>query len=116
MTKIKVVTKEEIDEMIKNGEKIEQIHLTSLESIFKPRGSMQKNSVGEYMYQKLIDTFEYWTDPKYADNPPVTELMDTICKNYREECTAALEKFLEAENVRRALSDIFSNQKNEGSL
>ena len=116
MKKIKILTTEELQKKIKNGEKFEQIHLTSSETIFKPRGSMQKNSIGEYMYRRLIENFEYWTDPKYADNPPVDTLMDTICTNFREECVAALAKFFETEDVRRALDERFSNQKNEGSL
>lgn len=108
MNEIKVITSEELAERMKNGETFRQVHaFTSPTDVLKPRGSMQKNSIGDYMFQRLINSWEQWTDPKYSDNPPVDKLMETICTNFRDECTAALEKFFEHDEVRKALSEKF---------
>jgi len=109
MEEIKIITAAELAERMKNGETVELVHaFSSPNDVLKPRGSMQKNSIGEYMFQKLVDSWESWTDPKYSDNPPVDMLMEILCTNFRGECTAALEKFFDHEQVRKAFPEKFS--------
>ena len=103
---MKFITPEEMMKKINSGE-CTPCHLMSPEEIFKPRGSMKKNSMGEYLFERLVSAFEEWTDPKYGDNPPVDELIQIICDNLRDECSAALEGFFNHAPVRYALSEKF---------
>ena len=55
---------------------------------------MKKNSLGDYLLDKLQGEYEYWTDPKYADNPEVEELVSTMFNNMMGEVLAAWETFI----------------------
>jgi len=94
---------ERVDELPKDAVRV---HLINYESIFRPRGSMKKNSLGEYILDKLEGTYEYWTDEEYGDNPPVKDLLETMEKNLWAEVSSAWNEFMkkhilskESENV-----------------
>jgi len=87
---------------IKNGT-VSQVHLGSYKFVFAPRGSMRKNSLGEYMLDKLNSAFESWTDPKYGDNPPVAELLETMHQNMMHEVELAWAEFLASKLVNKVL-------------
>ncbi len=46
-----------------------RIHLYSYHNVLKPRGSMDKESIGLLICERLIDTYEDWTNPEHGDNP-----------------------------------------------
>jgi len=115
MEKLKILTTEEMERRIAAGETFEQLHLYNPANVLRPRGTMEKESVGDYLLRQLTSSFEEWTNPKYADNPPVDILMKLLCNNLRDECTNALEQFFEKGDVREALSEVFIN-KTEGDL
>ena len=71
-----------------------RVHLMSYESIFRPRGSMKKNSLGEYILEKLEGSYEYWTDKEYGDNPPIKDLLEIMEKNLWEEVSSAWNGFM----------------------
>lgn len=87
---------------IKNGT-VSQVHLGSYKFVFAPRGSMKKNSLGEYMLDKLNSAFESWTDPKYSDNPHTAELLETMHKNMMEEVELAWGEFLASNFLNKVL-------------
>lgn len=72
-----------------------QIHLYHWHNVLRPRGSMKKESVGNYLYERLIDTFDVWTDDKYGDNPEVHELVKQLEINLKYEVNVALKAFRE---------------------
>ena len=72
----------------------EQIHLIPFTAALTPRGSMNKNSLGRTIYDKMISSFEYFTDPKYADNPTPDVLADNLVETARSECEEAIALFL----------------------
>lgn len=78
---------------------IKQIHLIGHKTIFKPRGSMKKNSLGEYLFEKLNDHFDCYTDPKFEGNPELDDLLQTMYTNMLLEVTAAWSKFITSEKV-----------------
>jgi len=88
---------------IKNGT-AQQLHLCSYEDMFKPRGSMQKNSLGAYLLEKLENEFESWTDSKYADNPPADKLLEVMFSNIMEESVTAWTTFVKSKEVIEALN------------
>jgi hypothetical protein len=89
---------ENLEEMIKNGT-AKQVHFGSHHSIFKPRGSMKKNSLGYNLLERLDNEFEHWSDPKYADNPEVEELIKTMHSNMMMEVLSAWELFIKSDKV-----------------
>lgn len=93
---------EKLSSGIKDGS-VSQIHLGSYQFVFIPRGPMMKNSLGEYMLDKLNSIFESWTDPKYGDNPPVAELLETMHKNMMGEVELAWAEFLASKLVNKVL-------------
>lgn len=100
----KMTDKEEtiLREQIANGT-AKQVHLCSYKDMFRPRGSMQKNSLGAYLLEKLENELESWTDPKYADNPPVDQLLEVMFGNIMEETIASWTEFVKSEQLKKAL-------------
>ena len=101
--KLKKLTPEEetiLLAKIKNGT-AKQVHfgLNAYKSIFRPRGSMQKNSVGAYLLEKLTDGFEQWTNPKYADNPDLEKLIQSMHHNMMVEVISAWEAFIRSDKT-----------------
>ena len=71
-----------------------RIHIYSYQNVLKPRGSMQKESLGLLIYEHLTDTFDDWTNPDYGDNPAAEELLKQLRKNLLSEVEAAWDKFI----------------------
>jgi hypothetical protein len=83
-----------ITEIDKIPEGAVRIHLYNSKNVLMPRGSMKKESIGLYLYEKLMDLYEDWTDPKYGDNPEEEELLDTLRKNLDHEVECAWQALL----------------------
>jgi len=75
-----------------------KVHLIPYQSALKPRGSMAKNSLGLYIFMKLMSAYESWTNPNYYDNPEETVLVRTLVDNVKNEVDAAIRTFLETIN------------------
>ncbi len=71
-----------------------RIHLDPYRNVLKPRGSMEKESLGLVMYERLTAIYEGWTNPDYGDNPSEEELLKQLRKNLLSEVEAAWEKFI----------------------
>ncbi len=71
-----------------------RIHLYSYRNALKPRGSMEKESLGLVIYERLTATFEDWSNPDYGDNPKSDELLKQLRKNLLSEVEAAWDKFI----------------------
>lgn len=70
-----------------------KIHLYPFKNVLRPRGSMQKESIGLVIYERLTSAFEDWSDPEYGDNPRPSELLERLKRNLIEEVDAAWKKF-----------------------
>lgn len=71
-----------------------QVHLYNVDWVLKPRGPMQKESLSLYIYEKLKEIYESWTDPKHGDNPDPKILIEILKKNLIEETTIAWDDFV----------------------
>ena len=71
-----------------------RIHLYSYRNVLKPRGSMEKESLGLVIYERLVSTFDDWSNPNYGDNPKPDELLKQLRKNLLSEVEAAWDKFI----------------------
>lgn len=71
-----------------------RIHIYSYHNVLKPRGSMQKESLGLLIYERLTDTYEDWTNPDHGDNPSEDELLKQLRKNLLSEVETAWDKFI----------------------
>ena len=71
-----------------------RIHLYSYRNVLRPRGSMEKESLGLVIYERLTSTYEDWSDQKYGDNPRPDELLRQLRKNLLSEVEAAWDKFI----------------------
>ena len=71
-----------------------KIHIYHFKNVLKPRGSMQKESLGLGIYERLTAIFEDWTDPGYGDNPETSYLMIQLRENLMTEVEAAWMKFM----------------------
>ena len=70
------------------------IHLYHYKNVLKPRGSMEKESLGLIIYERLAGNYEDWTNPKYGDNPKENELLKQLKKNLFGEVETAWKKFI----------------------
>lgn len=86
------LTRDELEELIKMG-RVSQVHLADYRTVLCHRGSMKKNSMGEYILRRLKDEWESWTDPKYSDNPEKSDLYRVLRKNLILEVNSALSEF-----------------------
>lgn len=71
-----------------------EIHMYNWENVLMPRGSGEKESIYEYLFPRLVATFESWIDPKYGDNPDQSKLLNKIYDNLLNETLLAWEDFL----------------------
>lgn len=71
-----------------------QVHLYDPENMLRPRGTLRKESLSADIQEDLKNTYEHWTDPKYGDNPPESEVVAILVRNAREEVEAAIGEFL----------------------
>ncbi|MEE9574172.1 MAG: hypothetical protein V3W20_14045 [Candidatus Neomarinimicrobiota bacterium] len=58
-----------------------RVHFYDPKNVLMPRGSMKKESIGPYIHERLKGSFEFWTDPKYGDNPSVSDLITFMYTN-----------------------------------
>jgi hypothetical protein len=79
---------------IKAGQ-LKQIHLFNSKNMLMPRGSMEKESIGLDILDRLSSSYESWTNPKYADNPSKAEVLEILYKNMMNETCNAWELFLD---------------------
>lgn len=73
-------------------------------NVLHPRGTMKKESVGEYILEKLESNFELFTDEKYCDNPSVTDLLEKMHENLIEEVANAWTTFVQICMEKKGLS------------
>jgi len=71
-----------------------QLHLYDYSDVLRPRGHMKKESIAEYVLEKLISCHESWTDPKYGDNPDESTLINFLRQNMKEEMDGAWNEFI----------------------
>ena len=76
-----------------------RIHLYDPKNVLMPRGSMQKESIGPYLLDRLKDSYESWTDPLYGDNPSVSELLQFLFTNLIGEVEKSWLEFLHGISV-----------------
>ena len=79
-----------------------RIHMYKYIDVLRPRGTMQKESLGAYILDRLEGAFENWTDEKYGDNPEVTMLLQQLHENLMEEVQNAWREF----ETRRCITDV----------
>ena len=68
-----------------------RVHLGNPETALIPRGSMAKNSLGETIAEKLLSSWDHWTDKEYSDNPHRDDLLNTLIEQAHAEFDAAIE-------------------------
>ena len=75
-----------------------RIHLYDSSNVLRPRGHMKKESLGEYLLERLHSVHESWTNPEYGDNPSETDLLKLLQQNMKEEVDGAWKKFIKQIN------------------
>ena len=96
--KITNMSKEQIEELIASG-KATRCHLYDPSNVLRPRGHMQKESIGEYILDRLLGNYESWTDEKYGDNPDQSTLIKLLLTNLKEEVDGAFREFIKRINT-----------------
>lgn len=82
------------EEIWKDGERLERVHLYRFENVLRPRGGeCRKESVSAYLADRLWAAFWEWTDAAYADSRPPDQVAARIESNLADEVQAALEHF-----------------------
>ena len=76
-----------------------QLHLYEFRNVLRPRGHMEKESISEYILDKLLGAYESWTDPKYGDNPDEATLLKLLQTNMKEEMDGAFREFIRRINT-----------------
>lgn len=84
--------------IIKKHPKYEQVYLYNVKNILRPRGHMKKESIGEYILDRLLGCYESWSDEKYGDNPDKITLIKLLQTNLKEESDGAFREFLKRIN------------------
>jgi hypothetical protein len=72
-----------------------RMHLYNPRDVLMPRGSMKKESIGPYLLERLKSSYEEWTDPKYGDNPVLSDLIKCLYTNLMGEVEQAWLTFIE---------------------
>jgi len=73
-----------------------RIHLYDAKNVLMPRGSMQKESVGSYLLDRLKSSYEDWTDPKYGNNPSEEDIKTLLHQNLMREAENAWLSFIDS--------------------
>lgn len=97
-TKLRKMSQEEINKLIASGEAV-QVHLYEFSDVLRPRGHMEKESIGVNILDALLAYYESWTDEKYGDNPDKTTLIKLLQNNLNEEVQGAFREFLKKINA-----------------
>jgi|WetSurSiteA1Bulk_404760.scaffolds.fasta_scaffold01237_4 hypothetical protein len=73
---------------------LKKIRLGSVETILKPRGSMEKESIGLTIFERLEAAIDWWTRRDYEETPSLFEVLATAKKNLDLEVEGAWNKIL----------------------
>ncbi len=84
-----------IAQELENLPKRSQLHVYYPEDVLRPRGHMKKESIGQYILDRLEGAYESWTDERYDDNPHELSLLVQLHKNLMEEADGAWKQFTE---------------------
>ena len=84
---------------LKDLPKGSQLHLYEHRNVLRPRGHMEKESIGQYILEKLLGVYESWTDPRYGDNPDEATLIKLLQTNMKEEMDGAFREFIRKINT-----------------
>ena len=76
-----------------------KVHLYDFKNVLMPRGSMEKESIGPYILERLNDYFESWTDESYGDNPPLPDLLLCLHNNLMSEVKQAWKEFTQQNSI-----------------
>jgi len=98
MIKVRRMSEEEINKLIASGAAV-QFHLYDSSNVLRPRGHMEKESIGLELLERLCASYESWTDEKYGDNPDKSILIKLLQDNLNEEVQGAFREFLKKINV-----------------
>jgi len=77
-----------------------QIHLYNSSDVLRPRGHMEKESIGLNILERLCASYESWTDEKHGDNPNKSTLIKLLQDNLKEETEGAFREFLKRINMK----------------
>lgn len=86
--------REELRRKVEKGE-LKRLHMLPIAAVFRPRGTMGKNSLSLELYQRLKGELAYWTNPKYADSVSEGEAREKLVAAMRQQVEAAITKFQE---------------------
>lgn len=70
----------------------------SIETTWKPRGSLNKNSLSADLVEQMVGSLDSWTDTSYGDSLGRAEAATLLAEGLREEVEIAVSAFL-TENV-----------------
>jgi hypothetical protein len=90
-----------------------QIHLYNWRNVLMPRGPMKKESLHEYILEKLLSYFESWVDPKYGDNPDVLDLANQLHANMLTQADSAWNSFIHHPKVVPILAKAVEEKRKE---
>ncbi len=76
-----------------------QLHLYESRNVLRPRGHMEKESIAEYILDRLLGAHESWTDKRYSDNPDESTLLKLLQTNMKEEMDGAFREFIRRINT-----------------
>lgn len=76
-----------------------QLHLYNSRNVLRPRGHMEKESIGLHIMERLLSTYESWTNPKYEDNPDEAALIKLLHQNMKDEVDGAWREFIRQINT-----------------
>ncbi len=71
------------------------VHRYPVDHVLAPRGSMQKESLGLAILERLITEGESWSDPKYGDNPKPDAFRYHLRANLNREVENAWRAFID---------------------
>lgn len=72
---------------------MKKVHMISINRAMRPRGSLAKNSLSEYIFQLLKGNVSSWTDDAYDDSVPTDQAVEIFEQIVQEEVDLALEAF-----------------------
>jgi hypothetical protein len=70
-----------------------RVHMYNARDMLRPRGTMQKESLGAYVKDRLDGAFETWTNPNYGDSIEPGLALCVLHQNMMEEINAAFGQF-----------------------
>ncbi len=82
------------------ADELSKLHPYPFERVLRPRGSMEKESLGEVICERLRSCWEVWTDETYDDLPDQDELLARLEQNLMSE-------------VRNAWAELIATVENE---